>query len=92
MRTNFRSDVTSNKRKESREEKAIEAENKRIDTSLSKIKKLVMMNRGIDASKLVKIVIHRGLVTKDKLTTQQLYNSTKEIIEDILLDLGEIDV
>ena len=88
MKTNFKSDITYFKNKLEVKERKIDNETKRVDNNLLKIKIYLSKNSNLDINVLIKVLINRQLVTKDKLTKEQLFNSTKELIEEML---GEIE-
>ena len=88
MRTNFKSDSSYYKKQEEIKERKQGNETKRIDTNLLKIRKYLSKNSNLDINVLIKVLINRQLVTKDKLTKEQLFNSTRELIEEML---GEIE-
>lgn len=88
MRTNFKSDNSYYKRQEEIKERKKVNEAKRIDTNLLKIRRFLSKNSNLDINVLIKVLINRQLVTKDKLTKEQLFNSTKKLIEEML---GEIE-
>ena len=88
MRTNFKSDSSYYKKQLEIKERKQVNELKRIDTNLLKIRKYLSKNSNLDINVLIKVLINRQLVTKDKLTKEQLFNSTKDLIEEML---GEIE-
>ena len=88
MRTNFKSDSSYYKKQLEIKERKQVNELKRIDTNLLKIRKYLSKNSNLDINVLIKVLINRQLVTKDKLTKEQLFNSTRELIEEML---GEIE-
>ena len=88
MRTNFKSDNSYYKKQLEIKERKQVNELKRIDTNLLKIRKYLSKNSNLDINVLIKVLINRQLVTKDKLTKEQLFNSTKDLIEEML---GEIE-
>ena len=88
MRTNFKSDSSYYKKQLEIKERKQVNELKRIDTNLLKIRRYLSKNSNLDINVLIKVLINRQLVTKDKLTKEQLLNSTRELIEEML---GEIE-
>ena len=88
MRTNFKSDSSYYKKQLEIKERKQVNELKRIDTNLLKIRKYLSKNSNLDINVLIKVLINRQLVTKDKLTKEQLFNSTRDLIEEML---GEIE-
>ena len=88
MRTNFKSDNSYYKKQLEIKERKQVNELKRIDTNLLKIRRYLSKNSNLDINVLIKVLINRQLVTKDKLTKEQLFNSTRDLIEEML---GEIE-
>lgn len=87
MKSNFKSDNSYYKKQEEIKERKQGNETKRIDTNLLKIEKYLSKNSNLDINVLIKVLINRQLVTKDKLTKEQLFNSTKELIEEMLANM-----
>jgi len=86
MQTDFRKDISYYKEVELRLEKKITREENKLDKALEIIQKYVEANRNLDIEQLVEIIIYRGWVTKDKLTRQKLYESTRALVEDYLTE------
>lgn len=84
MQTNFRKDNSYYLKKEEQLKTALANECKKSDDNLRKIEKYVLSHKELDIKSLVDKIIFRQLVTKDKLTNVQLYESTKDIVLDIL--------
>lgn len=87
LKTDYRKDISYYKQLEEKINKQVIKEQNKLDEALDKIKLVIKANSNLDIEQLVEIIIYRGLVTKDKLTKQQLYESTKSLVQDYLDDL-----
>lgn len=87
-RSDFRKDISFYKQQTSRLEKRLLKEQTKYEDNLEKIQSYINKNKNLDIEQLVEMVIVKGWVTKDKLTKQQLYSCTK----DLILDFIEADI
>lgn len=87
LKSDYRKDISANKNIEQRLNKQVLKEQHKLDEALDKIEKYILSNVQLDIEQLVDNIIYRSWVTKDKLTKQQLYESTKALVIDILTEV-----
>jgi hypothetical protein len=83
--TDYRKDISKYKDLEAKLLKQLVREENKLDENLDKIQNFISRNKELDIEQLVEVVISKCWVTKDKLTQQQLYLSTKDLINDYLV-------
>lgn len=91
LKTDFRADISFYKRKQEKLETKLLNELKKLDKTLDEIRKFINKHRHLDIEQLIEVIIFKGLVTKDKLTKFQLYESTKALVEDFLAEDLDIE-
>lgn len=87
LKKDYRKDISYYKQLEEKINKQVIKEQNKLDEALYKIELVIKANSNLDIEQLVEIIIYRGLVTRDRLTKQQLYESTKSLVQDYLDDL-----
>lgn len=86
MQTDFRKDIRYFKEQEQRLLRRLIKEQNKLDKSLELIKQYIEANKHLDIEQLVEEIIYRGWVTKDKMKSSKLYESTKDLVEDFLTE------
>lgn len=83
--SDFRKDISYHKEQERKLKNKLFKEEKKVEEKLLLIENFINRNQELDIEQLIESIISKGWITKGNLTKSQLYENTKDLVEDYLV-------